>query len=209
MVLAWENLRRFFFIFVHFVVVVVVVLHLSSFVDVFHFVGVVSLFDFQATLPCHWHSTLASQTCEGLHQLWALPQLLSIAFSFLSTASATVLSGHFYPQAFFTLPSFPTFLAHSRHFWHIPDILAQPAFIKVLLGAGSYFLESCRASYWSSQHRPGPSVFLIHSNPQSFIHLKSVFIHVNIAKVLLVVKTLIRSAATLFSSHENIKQQPN
>ena len=193
--------------FVHFVAVVV--LHLSSFVDVFHFVGVVSLFDFQATLPCHWHSTLASQTCEGLHQLWALPQLLSIAFSFLSTASATVLSGHFYPQAFFTLPSFPTFLAHSRHFWHIPDILAQPAFIKVLLGAGSYFLESCRASYWSSQHRPGPSVFLIHSNPQSFIHLKSVFIHVNIAKVLLVVKTLIRSAATLFSSHENIKQQPN
>ena len=47
----------------------------------------------------------------------------------------------------------------------------------------------------------------IHINPQSFIHLKSVFMQVNIAKVLLVVKTLIRSAATLF--HENIKQQPN
>ena len=91
----------------------------------------------------------------------------------------------------------------------LPEILAQPAFIKVSLGAGSYFLESCRASYWSSKHRPGPSVCLIHSNPQSFIHLKFVFIHVNIAKVLLVVKTLIRSAATLFSSHENIKQQPN
>ena len=54
-------------VFVHFVVVVV--LHLSSFVDVFNFVGVVSLFDFQATLPCHWHSTLASQTCEDLRQL--------------------------------------------------------------------------------------------------------------------------------------------
>ena len=47
----------------------------------------------------------------------------------------------------------------------------------------------------------------IHINPQSFIHLKSVFMQVNIAKVLLVMKTLIRSAATLF--HENIKQQPN
>ena len=47
----------------------------------------------------------------------------------------------------------------------------------------------------------------IHSNPQYFIHLKSVFMQVNIAKVLLVVKTLIRSAATLL--HENIKQQPN
>ena len=151
---------------------------------------------FQATLPCHQHSTLASQTREGLHQLWALPQLLSVVFSFSSTASATVLSGHFLPTGIFYLTL-------------LPNILAQPAFIKVSLGAGSYFLESCRASYWSLKHRPSPSVCLIHSNPQSFIHLKFVFIHVNIAKVLLVVKTLIRSAATLFSSHENIKQQPN
>ena len=117
-------------------------------------------------------------------------------FCYLLTASATVLSGYFLPTGTFYLTL-------------LPDILAQPAFIKVSLEAGSYFLESCRASYWSSKHRPGPSVCLIHSNPQSFIHLKFVFIHVNIAKVLLVVKTLIRSAATLFSSHENIKQQPN
>ena len=103
--------------------------------------------------------------------------------------------------AFFTHRRFLTY-APCRHFWHIPDILAQPAFIKVLLGVGSYFLESCRTSCWSSKHRSGPSVCLIHSNPQPSIH-------VNIAKVLLVVKTLIRSAATLFSSHENIKQQPN
>ena len=110
--------------------------------------------------------------------------------------------------AFFTHRRFLPYTP-SRHFWYIPNILAQPAFIKVSLTPGSYFLESCRASHWSSKHRPGPSVCLIHSNPQSFIHLKFVFIHVNIAKVLLVVKTLIRSAATLFSSHENIKQQPN
>ena len=84
--------------------------------------------------------------------------------------------------AFFTHRRFLAY-APSRHFWHIPNILAQPVFIKVLLGAGSYFFESCRASYWSSKHRPGPSVCLIHSNPQSFIHLKFVFIHVNIAKV--------------------------
>ena len=191
--------RGFYDVDLHFIVVI---LHLSSFVDVFHFV-VASSFDFQATLPCHRHSTLASQACEDLHQLWSLPQLLLIAFSFSSTASATVLSGHFFTHWRF-LPYAP-----SQHFWHIPDILAQPAFIKVSLGASSYFLESCRASYWSLKHRPGLSVCLIHSNPQSFIHLKSVFMHVNIAKVLLVVKTLIRSAATLFSSHENIKQQPN
>ena len=91
----------------------------------------------------------------------------------------------------------------------LPDIFTEPAFINVSLRAGSYFFESRRASYWSSKHRPGPSLCLIHSNPQSFIHLSFVFVHINIVKVLLMVKTLIRSAATLFSSHENIKQQPN
>ena len=188
MVLAWENLWRF--------------LWCCSFVNVFHFVRVVSLFDFQATLPCHWHSTLASQTREGLHQLWALPRLLSIAFSFSSTASATVLSGHFLPTGVFYLTLLPDIFG-------IPNILAQPAFIKVSLGAGSYFFESCRASYWSLKHIPGPSVCLIHSNPQSFIHLSFVYMHINTAENLLMVKTLIRSAATLFSSHEDIKQQPN
>ena len=168
-----------------------------------------SLFDFQAILSCHQHSTLASQTREGLHQLWALPQLLFIASSFSSTVSVTVLSGHFLPTGIFYLLLLPNIFGTFPTFWHIPDILAQPAFIRVLLGVSSSFLESCRASYWSSKHRPGPSVCLIHSNPQSFIHLKSVFMHVNIAKVLLEVKTLIKSAATLFSSHENIKQQPN
>ena len=53
------------------------------------------------------------------------------------------------------------------------------------------------------------SYLLTSSATVSLIHLKSVLMLVNIAKVLLVVKTLIRSAATLFSSHENIKQQPN
>ena len=110
------------------------------------------------------------------------------------------------------------FLPRALRFWVgtgvfdltlLPDILAQPAFIKVSLEAGSYFLEIFRASYWSSKHRPGPSVCLIHSNPQSSVHLNFVFTHVNIAKVLLVVKTLMNSAATLFSSDKNIKQQPN
>ena len=36
--------------------------------------------NFWATYPCHRHSTLASQTCEGLPQFWALHQLLSIAY---------------------------------------------------------------------------------------------------------------------------------
>ena len=73
---------------------------------------------FQATFPCHRHSTLASQAREGLHQLWTLPWLLSVALLFarlfrhIFTASAMVLSGLFYThRRFFTLNSFPTFLA--------------------------------------------------------------------------------------------------
>ena len=92
--------------------------------------------------------------------------------------------GIFYPQAFFTLCSFT----------HIVTCVCQG-----FPGSRQFFFEVCRTSYWSSKHRPGPSVCLIHSNPQSFIHLKFVFIHVNIAKVLLVVKTLIK----------NIDQQPH
>ena len=110
MALAWENLWRFLWCWSSFCCCC------SSFVA-FHFV-VVSSFDFQATWPCHRHSTLASQTREGLHQLWALPRLLSIAFSFSSTASATVLSGHFLPTGVFY--SFPTFwhnLLLSRFRW--------------------------------------------------------------------------------------------
>ena len=111
MVLAWENLRRFLFILL--LLLFFIYLHLSMF---FHFVRVVSLFDSQVTLLCHWHSTLASQTREGLHQLWALPQLLSIAFSFSSTSSPTVLSGHFLPKGVFYLTLLPNILAYSRHF---------------------------------------------------------------------------------------------
>ena len=69
-----------------------------------------SLFRFQATLPCLRHSTLASQAHEGLHQLWALPQLLLIAFCFHLPQALQFWVGIFYPQAFFTLRSYLTFL---------------------------------------------------------------------------------------------------
>ena len=100
-------------------------------------------------------------------------------------------SSELYPD-YFRLP-FLFHLPRTLRFW--VGVFYPPAFIKVSLGAGSYFFESCRASYWSSKHTPGPSVCLIHSNPQSFMHLKCVFMHVNIAKILLVAKILIRSAA--------------
>ena len=105
-----------------------------------------SSFYFQAALPCHQHSTLASQVREGLHQLWALPRLLLIAFAFSSTASPTVLSG--------------CFLA--------TGVFGSTCVYQGLPGNRQFFSEVCRALYWSSKHRPGPSVCLIYSNPQKF-----------------------------------------
>ena len=86
-----------------------------------------------------------------LRQLWALPWLLLIALLFhhIFTTSATVLSGIFYPQVFFTLRSFPTF--------------STTCFYQGFPGSWQFFLEGCRASHWSLKHRPGPSVCLNHT----------------------------------------------
>ena len=89
-------------------------------------------------------------------------------FHYLLNASTTVLSEHLLPTGVFYLTL-------------LPNIFRTTCFYQGFLGSWRFFLEICRASYWSSKHRPGPSVCLIHSNPQSFIHLKFVFIHVNIA----------------------------
>ena len=59
--------------------------------------------------------------------------------------------GIFYPRAFFTLCSFT-------------DILT--CLYEGFSESRQFFLEVCRASYWFSKHRPGPSVCLTHSNPQ-------------------------------------------
>ena len=115
----------------------------------------------------------------------------------------------FYPQVFFTLRSFPTFLLHPNIFGTFLTFWHNLFLTRFQWESAVTFCESCRASYWSSKHRFDPSVCLIHSNPQSSIQLNFVFMHVNIAKVLLLGETLIRSAATLFNSHENIKQQSN
>ena len=140
-----------------------------------------SLFNFQATLSCHWHSTVASKTREGLHQLWALPQLLLIAFFFSSNASSTVLSGHFYPQAFFTLCSFPTFLAHSWHFGTFPT------FWHNLLLSWSCWESLVTFLKVTGLHTDPRNTDLTHlfvwfTDILSTIHLNFVFMHVNIAK---------------------------
>ena len=197
MVLAWENLRRFLWCWFSFCCCCCY----SSFVNVFH-----SHFLFD-TIP-HPSVDYRQVFRPILYFQPSISQSDSRHFHFSTILLSSYCERYGFEWTFFTHKRFLPY-APSRHFWHIPDILAQPAFIKVSLGPSSYFLERFRASYWSLKHRLGPSVCLIHSNPQSFMHLKFVFIHINTAKVLLVVKTLVRSAATLFSNHENIKQQLN
>ena len=85
----------------------------------------------------------------------------------------------FFTQIFFTLCSFPRFFGTICFYQGSP-------------GSRQLFFEVCRASLWSLKNRPGQCVCFIHSNPHSFIHRKFVFMHINIAKVLLVVKTLIK-----------------
>ena len=76
------------------------------------------VFPFPETFPCHQHSTLASQVCKGLHQLWALPWLLLVAL-LLPSFSDTVLlrvqrffSVRFLPKGVFYFALLPTF-------WHV------------------------------------------------------------------------------------------
>ena len=171
MVLAWENLRRFLWCWSSFCCCY------SSFVDVLH-----SHFLFDI-IP---HPSVDyRQVFRPILYFQPRPSQSDLQhFHFSTIPLSSYRDRYGFEWAFFT---------HRRFLPYAPpNILAQPAFIKVSLGASIYFLKSCRASYGSSKQRPGPSVCLIHSNPQSSIHLNFVFMHVSIAKVLLVVKTLIK-----------------
>ena len=60
------------------------------------------------------------------------------------------------------------FFTH-RHFFTLrsfTDIYDSTYVYQGFPGRRQFFLEIFRASYWSLKHRPGPSVCLIHSNPQ-------------------------------------------
>ena len=109
-----------------------------------------------------------------------------LPFLFHLPRALQFLSGHFLPTGFFYLML-------------LPNIFGRTCFYQGFPGSRQLFLEVCRASYWSLKHRTGPSVCLIHSNPQCFINLKFVFMHVDISKVKLVAKTLMK----------NMDQQPH
>ena len=145
MVLAWENLRRFLWCWSSFCSCY------SSFVDVFHSHF---LFDIiphpSADYPEVFRPILYFQPSPSQSDLWH--------FHFSTILLSSFHEHYGFEWTFFTHKHFLPY-APSQHFWHIPNILAQPAFIKVSLGAGSYCFESCRALYWFWKHRPSPSVW--------------------------------------------------
>ena len=109
--------------------VVVTVLHLSFFF--------IRIFFSTSSLTLPW--TIARFvdlfcTFSSAHRRVIYYTLVFQPFRYFLIASATVLSEHFLPTGVFYLIL-------------LPNILAQPTFIKVSLGCRSYFLESCRASY--------------------------------------------------------------
>ena len=70
---------------------------------------------FQATLPCHRHSWLLMPV-KDFTSSELNPDYCWLPFLFHLPRALRFWVGIFYPQAFFTLCSFPTFLAHSQHF---------------------------------------------------------------------------------------------
>ena len=144
---AWENLQEVF------VMLVVVVLH-SLLFDVF----VMLFFIYCFSTSSH---ALPWAIARFLHPFYtfSLALLRVICSTFILTflgPSVTVLprvlriwDSIFYPQALFTLHSFPTF--------------GTTCFYHSFPGSRQFFLEGCRASHWGPKHRPGPSVWLNHT----------------------------------------------
>ena len=106
--------------------------------------------------------------------------------------------GIFYPQAFFTLGSFPTFLA-------------QPAFIKASLGTGCYSLKFARL-HTDLRNTDPAHLFDWLTVTHNLLYILSLCLYMSILqKFLLVVKTLIKNidqqswkykaAAKLISNH--------
>ena len=155
---AWENLRGGF------------CCCCCSFIFVLHFVVVLHSFLFFILLLLFFISfpgcfAMSPALHPGFSGPWRPPPALSSTlatfgcFTFASF-SVTVLPpalqfwvGVFYPQAFFTLRSFT-------------DISGSTCVYQGLPRSQQFFLQVCRASYWSSKHRPSPSVWIT-VNPQS------------------------------------------
>ena len=162
------------------------------------FVLLLFIFDVVYLFPRYFAMSPALH--PGFSDPWRSPPALSytpIAFLFRALRFWVGIS---YLKASFTLRPFPTFLAHSRHF----------CFYQIF--GGSWRLLSWKLQdfilIFETQTRP--ICFVWFTVIHNLLYILSLYLCMSILqKLLFVVKTLIRSAATLFNNHENIKLQPN
>ena len=136
---------------------------------------------------------------------WTIGRFLDPFFTFCPAYRRVICDTFIFNHSVIFLPRALRFWVGIFYLELLPDIFGTTCFYQGFPGSRQLFLEICRASYWSSKHRPGPSVCLIHSNPESFIHLKFVFTQVNIAKVFTCRENFdkkYRSAAKLISNHK-------
>ena len=150
MVLAWENLQEFF-------VMLLFICRCSSFTFAFrHHPS-----PFRGLLPAFYTHFILSAHSRHFHFQ---------PFRYRLTASATVLSGHFWPTGIFYLTL-------------ILNIFGTSCFYQGLPGSRQFFLKVCRALYWSLKHIPGPFVCLIHSNLQS-LYILNLYLYMTILQKL-------------------------
>ena len=152
----------------------------SSFGDVFHF-PVVLLHSF----PDYF--TMSPALHSGFSGPWRpppapelYPDYFWLPFLLHLPRTLRFWVNIFYPQAFFTLRSFPTFLA-------------QPAFIKASLGAGSYSLKfaGLHTDPWNTDPAHLFVWLTVIHNP---LYILNFYLYMSILqKFLLVVKTLIKN----------------
>ena len=201
MVLAWENLRRFLWCCSFLMLHIFIYLHLSMF-----FILLVLYLYFISRLLCHVTGTppwllrpMKVFTSFELYPdyfwlpiLFHLPRVLRFWVDIFTHRCFLPYTSSWH---FSTFPTFWHNLLLSRFHWG-----PAATFLKVAgLHNGPRNTDPAHLFVWFTVIHN-----ILYILSQYFIHL-----NVNIAKVLLVVKCLIRSAATLFSSHENIKQQLN
>ena len=129
---------------------------------------------FLVMASCHLHSTLASQTCEGLHQLWALPQHLAffecLGIQFFNLLTCNLRDTMPRQRSLALIPrEAEDFLRGGNHSKHVP----LPTYLAWL-----------QPIYYNSEFK--------------FIYVKTIKI---LLVVKTLIKKL-RAAATLISSHE-------
>ena len=137
-----------------------------------HFVVVLYLSFLFISFPAYF--TMSPALHPGFSDLWRRPPSLSstlnyfwLPFLFHLPQALRFWVGSFYTQAFFTL----------RFFIEILTNIYQG-----FPGTQQFFLDVCRALYWSWKHGPGLSVCLIHSNPQT-LYISNLYLYMPILQL--------------------------